>query len=155
METQTQNPTQTESAQGRRPRWTDEEDAFLAEKKREGLAKKDILAAYRKRFPSADRPDNGVLARIPTMARARGEKDESTREMERERDLDLVRKQEPLSLGERVERIFGLIEELPQEEQSRVLSAVGTLCGLNIPAMSAAGSNGSGAYAAPRPHQHA
>jgi len=145
METQTQDM----SMQGRRPRWTEEEDAFLAQKKREGLPKKAILAAYRAQFPRANRPDNGVLARIPSMARAMG-KDPAREEREEHLTLD----REPLSLGERVERIFGLIEELPQVEQARCLSAVATLCGLDVPATSAGNHNGTGAYTAPRPNQH-
>lgn len=54
---------------GRRPRWTETEDEFLVSLVRKGLSKKEIVQGYQKRFPTIERPDNGVLARLDQVKR--------------------------------------------------------------------------------------
>jgi len=63
---------QDQEQKKQRPRWTKEEDDFLAMARRSGLSKKDIVAQYKTNFPHITRPDAGIAARIPSFDRAHG-----------------------------------------------------------------------------------
>jgi hypothetical protein len=98
----------------KRPRWTKEEDDFLAEKRREGLTKPQIVEAYRARFPEIDRPDAGIRARAPSWNRAFGCAPDQLD------DTNLVTH----TTGSAVEDICNILAEFDKKDAIKILAAV-------------------------------
>lgn len=122
--------TQTQSTQGRRPRWTKQEDDFLASARKSGLSKKEIVAQYKTNFPGIDRPDAGILARIPSFARANGREDD-------EDDVGLSpppKEDRKQNIGDVAAEIYSLLLTHPTAERNRILAAVTVLCGPDVTA---------------------
>jgi hypothetical protein len=109
-----------------RPRWTKEEDEFLAMARRSGLSKKDIVAQYKLNFPGTNRPDAGIAARIPSFDRAHGRTPDSEIEPEPEDG------EADYTIGDNVAEVYNLIAQGYPTEAERVLNSVAVLFGLTV-----------------------
>lgn len=119
---------QSQQEKKQRPRWTKEEDEFLAMARRSGLSKKDIVAQYKTNFPHITRPDAGIAARIPSFDRAHG-REPGEPDTGPTPDDDTG---EDYTLGDNVAEVYNVIAQGYGAEAEKVLNSVAVLFGLNV-----------------------
>jgi hypothetical protein len=108
-----------ETARSRRPRWTKEEDTLLVTQKKLGADKATIVAAYSAAYPSAGRPEKGILAHLVKLtAKKRVKAVEQTAE-----------KVVILDPGQATKDVNDIVSRFSEPERSRIIAAVFALSG--------------------------